>query len=68
MSGYAGVMGEVTELARNEMDAWLHGTEPSMRDSELVRAQLFGHRYWFYLKDAVEDVPEYIVHWQNFEQ
>lgn len=26
----------------------------------------FGHRYWFFLKDAVDDVPEYIVHWQNF--
>lgn len=29
---------------------------------------LFGHRYWFYLKDAVDDVPEYIVHWDNFVQ
>ncbi|GJE97968.1 mRNA cap guanine-N7 methyltransferase [Phanerochaete sordida] len=27
---------------------------------------LYGHRYWFYLKDAVEDVPEYVVHWDNF--
>lgn len=27
---------------------------------------LFGHRYYFYLKDAVEDVPEYIVDWDNF--
>lgn len=32
------------------------------------RTQLFGHRYWFYLKDAVEDIPEYVVHWNNFEQ
>lgn len=27
---------------------------------------LFGHRYYFFLKDAVEDVPEYIVDWDNF--
>ncbi|KAG9318424.1 mRNA capping enzyme-domain-containing protein [Chiua virens] len=27
---------------------------------------LFGHRYHFFLKDAVEDVPEYIVNWDNF--
>ena len=27
---------------------------------------LYGHRYWFYLKDAVEDVPEYVVHWDSF--
>jgi mRNA (guanine-N7-)-methyltransferase len=27
---------------------------------------LFGHRYYFFLNDAVEDVPEYIVDWDNF--
>ena len=27
---------------------------------------IFGHRYWFYLQDAVDDVPEYVVHWDNF--
>ena len=29
---------------------------------------LFGHKYWFYLQDAVENVPEYVVHWDNFVQ
>lgn len=29
---------------------------------------IFGHRYWFYLQDAVENVPEYIVQWDNFVQ
>jgi len=29
---------------------------------------VFGHRYWFFLKDAVEDVPEYLVHWESFVQ
>lgn len=28
----------------------------------------FGHRYTFYLTDAVEDVPEYVVQWQAFEE
>ena len=27
---------------------------------------LYGFRYHFYLKDAVEDVPEYVVNWENF--
>ncbi|TCD62621.1 mRNA cap guanine-N7 methyltransferase [Steccherinum ochraceum] len=27
---------------------------------------VYGHRYWFFLKDAVDDVPEYIVHWDHF--
>ncbi|KAH9999001.1 mRNA capping enzyme-domain-containing protein [Russula vinacea] len=29
---------------------------------------LYGHRYSFFLKDAVEDVPEYLVHWEHFAQ
>jgi len=29
---------------------------------------VYGQRYWFYLQDAVEDVPEYVVHWQAFEE
>lgn len=27
---------------------------------------IFGHRYWFFLQDAVENVPEYVVQWDNF--
>jgi len=27
---------------------------------------IFGHKYWFYLRDAVEDVPEYVVLWDSF--
>lgn len=26
----------------------------------------FGHRYTFFLQDAVEEVPEYIVYWEGF--
>jgi mRNA (guanine-N7-)-methyltransferase len=26
----------------------------------------FGHKYWFFLQDAVEDVPEFLVHWDHF--
>ncbi|KAK8861479.1 hypothetical protein IAR55_002300 [Kwoniella newhampshirensis] len=28
---------------------------------------LYGHQYRFFLTDAVEDVPEYLVDWENFE-
>ena len=34
------------------------------RDQQAV----FGDRYWFYLRDAVDDVPEYVVRWDNFVQ
>ncbi|GAA5978699.1 hypothetical protein JCM10908_004451 [Rhodotorula pacifica] len=27
---------------------------------------VYGHRYTFYLQDAVEEVPEYVVYWDNF--
>lgn len=27
---------------------------------------MYGHDYRFYLTDAVEDVPEYLVDWENF--
>lgn len=27
----------------------------------------YGHRYHFYLKDAVGNVPEFVVYWENFE-
>ena len=37
-----------------------------IRFEDRVNRPIFGHRYWFYLKDAVDDVPEYVVHWDNF--
>ncbi|KAF8352358.1 mRNA capping enzyme-domain-containing protein [Amanita rubescens] len=29
---------------------------------------LFGHKYWFFLQDAVDNVPEYVVYWDSFVQ
>jgi hypothetical protein len=37
-----------------------------IRFEERNSRPLFGHRYYFYLQDAVENVPEYIVNWDNF--
>ncbi|CAE6425701.1 unnamed protein product [Rhizoctonia solani] len=39
----------------------------SIRFDSKREQPLYGHRYWFYLKDAVEDVPEYVVRWEEFE-
>lgn len=33
---------------------------------EREKQPIFGHKYWFFLRDAVENVPEYIVRWPNF--
>ncbi|KAI0781330.1 mRNA capping enzyme-domain-containing protein [Trametes elegans] len=40
----------------------------TIRFEDREKRPVFGHRYWFYLKDAVDDVPEYVVHWENFVQ
>ena len=34
--------------------------------AEREHKALYGHQYRFFLEDAVGDVPEYIVDWQNF--
>ncbi len=39
-----------------------------IRFEDRKRRPVFGHKYWFFLQDAVEDVPEYIVHWDHFVQ
>jgi len=38
----------------------------NIRFETQTHPSLYGHKYWFYLQDAVEDVPEYVVHWDNF--
>ncbi|KZT09419.1 uncharacterized protein LAESUDRAFT_722386 [Laetiporus sulphureus 93-53] len=37
-----------------------------VRFEDRAHRPLFGHRYWFFLRDAVDDVPEYVVQWDNF--
>ncbi|KAJ6623431.1 mRNA capping enzyme-domain-containing protein [Mycena sp. CBHHK59/15] len=39
-----------------------------IRFEDRVHKPVFGHKYWFFLQDAVENVPEYIVKWDNFVQ
>ena len=64
---------------RARLDALPPGAPPSFgndvyrirfEDGERARDKaarpVFGHKYWFFLRDAVEDVPEYIVHWEPF--
>jgi mRNA (guanine-N7-)-methyltransferase len=34
--------------------------------SEREHKGVYGHEYRFFLEDAVGDVPEYIVDWDNF--
>ncbi|OWZ50983.1 mRNA cap guanine-N7 methyltransferase [Cryptococcus neoformans A2-102-5] len=38
----------------------------SIQFTERQHKGVYGHDYRFYLTDAVEDVPEYLVDWENF--
>ena len=38
----------------------------SVKFDERDWAEPYGHRYTFFLQDAVEEVPEYVVYWDNF--
>lgn len=37
-----------------------------IRFAERRHKGVYGHAYNFFLQDAVEDVPEYLVDWDNF--
>ncbi|KAF9050720.1 hypothetical protein BDZ89DRAFT_977599, partial [Hymenopellis radicata] len=39
-----------------------------IRFEDRAEQPIYGHKYWFFLRDAVEDVPEYVVHWDHFVQ
>lgn len=77
-SGPSGRSSDAAALAlcRNQLDALPHDAEElswgnsvyKIRFEERDKRPVYGHRYWFYLKDAVDDVPEYVVRWDNFVQ
>ncbi|THH03787.1 hypothetical protein EW146_g10343 [Bondarzewia mesenterica] len=39
-----------------------------IRFDDQAHRPIFGHKYYFFLRDAVDDVPEYIVRWDSFIQ
>lgn len=53
-------------VPKDSQDLSFGNTVYQIRFEERRTRPLYGDRYWFYLKDAVEDVPEYVVHWDNF--
>ncbi|KAI0318351.1 mRNA capping enzyme-domain-containing protein [Amylostereum chailletii] len=64
------------EQLLERLDALPADTEELMFGNEVYHIKfddrenrpIYGHRYSFFLKDAVEDVPEYVVHWESFVQ
>lgn len=68
----------MTKKNRSQLDALPEDQDPSdlsignkvyrIRFDDRERRPAFGMRYFFFLQDAVEDVPEYVVHWDKFVQ
>ncbi|KAJ3484219.1 hypothetical protein NLI96_g5781 [Meripilus lineatus] len=60
------LLDKLDKLPPNSRDLSFGNAVYKIRFEERHHRPIFGHRYWFYLKDAVDDVPEYIVHWDHF--
>ncbi|KAG9048730.1 mRNA cap guanine-N7 methyltransferase [Tulasnella sp. UAMH 9824] len=60
------LMERLDELPPDATDlSWGNNVYSIRFDNRIKRT--YGQRYSFFLKDAVDDVPEYVVHWNNFE-
>ncbi|OAX41308.1 guanine-N(7)-methyltransferase [Rhizopogon vinicolor AM-OR11-026] len=62
------LLARLDELPPDSEDLSFGNSVYKIRFEERTSRPLFGHRYYFYLQDAVENVPEYIVDWDNFVQ
>ncbi|KAG2112840.1 guanine-N(7)-methyltransferase domain-containing protein [Suillus clintonianus] len=62
------LLARLDQLPPDSEDLSFGNSVYKIRFEERTSRPLFGHRYYFYLRDAVENVPEYIVEWDNFVQ
>jgi len=60
------LLARLDQLPPDSEDLSFGNSVYKIRFEERTSRPLFGHRYYFYLRDAVENVPEYIVEWDNF--
>ncbi|KAJ8587989.1 guanine-N(7)-methyltransferase [Rhizopogon salebrosus TDB-379] len=60
------LLARLDQLPPDSEDLSFGNSVYKIRFEERNSRPLFGHRYYFYLQDAVENVPEYIVDWDNF--
>ncbi|KAJ3785220.1 mRNA capping enzyme-domain-containing protein [Lentinula aff. detonsa] len=54
------------ELPPENQDLSFGNAVYKVRFESREHSGMFGRKYWFFLQDAVEDVPEYLVYWDNF--
>lgn len=56
----------LNELPEHDEELRFGNSCYSIQFRERQHKGVYGHDYRFYLTDAVEDVPEYLVDWENF--
>ncbi|KAG8884850.1 mRNA cap guanine-N7 methyltransferase [Tulasnella sp. 331] len=61
------LMERLDEIPADATDLSWGNSVYTVRFDDRVR-KTYGQRYSFFLKDAVDDVPEYVVHWEEFEK
>ncbi|KAI1788464.1 mRNA capping enzyme-domain-containing protein [Ganoderma leucocontextum] len=62
------LMDQLDALPPDSKDLSFGNSVYKIRFEDRDKGSMFGHRYWFYLQDAVDDVPEYVVQWDPFVQ
>lgn len=60
------LLGHLDALPKDASELTFGNSVYKIRFETREQRPLFGFRYWFYLQDAVDDVPEYVVQWDNF--
>ncbi|KAG9010496.1 mRNA cap guanine-N7 methyltransferase [Tulasnella sp. JGI-2019a] len=61
------LMEHLNRIPADATDLSWGNTVYTVRFDDRIR-KTYGQRYSFFLKDAVDDVPEYVVHWEEFEK
>lgn len=54
------------DLPESATDLSFGNSVYNIRFEDRNSRSVYGHRYHFWLKDAIDNVPEYIVHWDSF--
>jgi len=62
------LLARLDALPPDSTDLAFGNTVYRIRFDERENKPIYGHRYSFFLHDAVDDVPEYVVHWEPFIQ
>ncbi|KAI5826034.1 hypothetical protein K523DRAFT_312160 [Schizophyllum commune Tattone D] len=60
------LLSHLDDVDEDDHDLSWGNTVYNVKFDERTHDSNFGHRYWFYLQDAVDNVPEYLVHWDPF--